>query len=488
MKKMNLTYFAILLSIFLLIVTNSNAQVGIGTTSPDPSAVLDIASTNKGMLIPRMTTVQRVAITTPASGLVVFDTTINALFYYNSSVWVNATPSVQTRTNHKIIKSAADLATELTAGGGTKYLLTTNTLYEINGAVSLAFPIELNNAYILGRDTNEDILVRAGGTIFTGSTGGSVKGITLTAPGGTVFALSGANTENLIFRDAIIANSGSVGSISGFGLIFKSVVQYVGNTTGITYSNITSLLLADLGWSDSNGGTYETYTGTFTLIQKVSGFMNANGTVVAIDVSSNPTVTNGVLLSTAFSGTSTQFINKYTVGTFAGYNFTNAWTVNCPGIPQESDNTASANIYYNGGITTGFVQTVSNGSELNLSGNSGANTTTAVNMFRSTSPQNNRITYTGKKTRTFQINAALSVRGNSGTGDYYAFFIKKNGTTSLVETNSLMRVNNTADISSQSISGTVELAPNDYVEIWGQRLVGSGTTSITVFSLNLSIK
>ena len=94
----------------------------------------------------------------------------------------------------------------------------------------------------------------------------------------------------------------------------------------------------------------------------------------------------------------------------------------------------------------------------------------------------------GKKTRTFQINAALSVRGNSGTGDYYAFFIKKNGTTTLVETNSLMRVNTTSDISSQAISGTVELAPNDYVEIWGQRLIGSGTTSITVFSLNLSIK
>ncbi|WP_255571159.1 hypothetical protein [Halomarinibacterium sedimenti] len=487
MKKLNLTLTISFLIILLgqLVV---HAQVGINTTTPDPSSILDITSLNKGMLLPRLTTAQRTAISSPANGLIVYDTDFNSLFYFNSSSWVSLSTSSQARNNHKIVKSAADLASELTAGGGSKYLLSSNTLYEINGTVSLSFPIEINNSYILGRDTNEDILVRAGGTIFTGTTGGSIKGVTLTAPGGTVFSLSAAPTQNLIFRDAIIANSGSVGSISGFGLVFKSVIQYVGNTTGITYNNIGSLLLADLGWSSNNSGTYETYTGTFTLIQKVSGFITVDGTAKGIDVSSNPTVTSGVLLSTAFSGTSTEYVKRYTTGSYTGYNFTNSWTVNCPGIPQEGDSQATANIYYNGGITTGFVQSVSNGSEFNLSGNTTTNTTTAVNLFRTSSPQNNRITYMGKKTRTFQINAALSIRGNSGTGDYYAFFIKKNGTTTLVETNSLMRVNTTSDISSQAISGTVELAPNDYVEIWGQRLIGSGTTSITVFSLNLSIK
>ena len=52
-----------------------------------------------------------------------------------------------------------------------------------------------------------------------------------------------------------------------------------------------------------------------------------------------------------------------------------------------------------------------------------------------------------------------------------------------------MRVNVLADITSNSISGTVELEPNDYIEIWGQKLVGGIiTSSITVFSLNLNIK
>ena len=57
-----------------------------------------------------------------------------------------------------MVKSVTDLAPELAAGGGSKYLLQTNTLYEINGLITLAFPIDLNDAYISGLDANEDIL------------------------------------------------------------------------------------------------------------------------------------------------------------------------------------------------------------------------------------------------------------------------------------------------------------------------------------------
>ena len=51
------------------------AQVGIGVSSPDSSAALDITSTNKGLLAPRLTTAQRTAISNPASGLVIYNTT-----------------------------------------------------------------------------------------------------------------------------------------------------------------------------------------------------------------------------------------------------------------------------------------------------------------------------------------------------------------------------------------------------------------------------
>jgi hypothetical protein len=65
------------------------AQVGIGTNTPDNSAMLEVQSTTKGVLLPRMTTVQRNAIATPANGLQVYDTNTNSIWYYNGSFWVN---------------------------------------------------------------------------------------------------------------------------------------------------------------------------------------------------------------------------------------------------------------------------------------------------------------------------------------------------------------------------------------------------------------
>ncbi len=56
---------------------SSYAQVGIGTTSPDPSSILHIESTDKGILAPRLTTVQINAIVNPANGLLVYNTDLN---------------------------------------------------------------------------------------------------------------------------------------------------------------------------------------------------------------------------------------------------------------------------------------------------------------------------------------------------------------------------------------------------------------------------
>ena len=69
------------------IVYDNGTNVGIGTTTPNASAVLDASSTSKGFLPPRMTTVQRDAIASPAAGLVIFNTNTNSLQIYNGSGW-----------------------------------------------------------------------------------------------------------------------------------------------------------------------------------------------------------------------------------------------------------------------------------------------------------------------------------------------------------------------------------------------------------------
>jgi hypothetical protein len=78
----------------------SNGPVAIGKkTAPDASAVLDVTSTTKGMLPPRMTQTQRDAISSPATGLQVYNTTSNKLNVYNGTSWVEVGSGAGSSTN-----------------------------------------------------------------------------------------------------------------------------------------------------------------------------------------------------------------------------------------------------------------------------------------------------------------------------------------------------------------------------------------------------
>ena len=73
----------------LLFSTQAIAQTGIGTSTPDASAKLDVFSTTKGFLPPRMTCSQRTGISNPSAGLIVYQTdgTVG-LYYHNGSGWI----------------------------------------------------------------------------------------------------------------------------------------------------------------------------------------------------------------------------------------------------------------------------------------------------------------------------------------------------------------------------------------------------------------
>lgn len=83
----------VLIIALLFAVMNVSSQVGINTNNanPAPSAMLDVTSTNKGMLVPRMTTAQREAIANPAAGLLVYDTSEKALYMFDGYQWLGFT-------------------------------------------------------------------------------------------------------------------------------------------------------------------------------------------------------------------------------------------------------------------------------------------------------------------------------------------------------------------------------------------------------------
>lgn len=82
------------LALLLVFSTSIYAQVGIGTSSPDASSALEVASTDKGFLMPRMTTAQREAISTPAEGLMVFDTETSSQWTYTGGAWAETKSGV----------------------------------------------------------------------------------------------------------------------------------------------------------------------------------------------------------------------------------------------------------------------------------------------------------------------------------------------------------------------------------------------------------
>lgn len=69
-------------------LNTSTDQVGVGTSSPNASAKVQIDSTDKGFLPPRMTSAQKNAISSPANGLEVWDTDLSEKQVYNGSDWV----------------------------------------------------------------------------------------------------------------------------------------------------------------------------------------------------------------------------------------------------------------------------------------------------------------------------------------------------------------------------------------------------------------
>jgi microcystin-dependent protein len=83
--KNNKVYSPVLFILLLgLFVNSASAQVGFNNPNPHPSSLLDLTAKDKGLLIPRMTSTQRLAIANPANGLIVFDITLKSFCYYDT--------------------------------------------------------------------------------------------------------------------------------------------------------------------------------------------------------------------------------------------------------------------------------------------------------------------------------------------------------------------------------------------------------------------
>ena len=477
MKKI---YFKTVVIAFLFISTGIAAQVGIGTITPDPSSILDMTSTTQGMLAPRMTSAERIAILSPVEGLLVFDIEQDAFYYFSGSVWVKLEGSVE-RDNYKLVKNITDLADELVAGGGTKYLLNPDFLYEINGTIIVNFPIDLNEAYLKGQDTRGDVLFNNTGTaLFSGFNGGNIRDLIINGNGSPAFDINASATKSLIVNSVVFAACSSVGTLSNLGLVFFNITQYVFCSNGLTVTDVGSHLMSNVFWASDNSGTFLTINGTFDDVQISSGRVAVDNGEIGLDVSSDPVVNNaGSINGVAFTGTGTR-VNGYTTGGYTGYLFTNNWDVSTPGLKLEIDDNAVGDIHLNALVGSGFETTFSGtgtSSRTKIVG-----TTTTANLFRFTTSGDNRIIYDGVRERNFQISTSLSFQGDNNN-TIYIFYIAKNGVV-VDNTRVYREVGENNDVGAVSLVGSIDLVQGDYIEVWAERFTGGG--NLLTVSLNLT--
>jgi hypothetical protein len=137
-------FLALAISLFALNATAQSVAINTDGSAADNSALLDLKSTNQGVLVPRMTASQRGLIASPATGLMVYQTDAPAGFYfYNGSAWTTLNGTNGTNgTNGQGVPTggtpgqvlskinATDFNTQWvspTGGGATVELLATNT-------------------------------------------------------------------------------------------------------------------------------------------------------------------------------------------------------------------------------------------------------------------------------------------------------------------------------------------------------------------------
>jgi hypothetical protein len=155
------------LIVFCFQVTAHSQSISINPTgtSPDASAMLDINSTDKGLLVPRMSEAQRTSISNPATGLIVFQTDGNSGFYYNvgtpsNASWViliagpvkgsDIASGVQTTTNTTLVlgnnnNTAAELRIQEPSQSGLHYSAFTAQAQDQNVTYTLPAESPANN-------------------------------------------------------------------------------------------------------------------------------------------------------------------------------------------------------------------------------------------------------------------------------------------------------------------------------------------------------
>jgi hypothetical protein len=270
-------------------------SIGIGTSSPNPSAQLDISSTSKGLLIPRMTQAQRNAISGPATGLMIYQTDNGPGYYYNAGTAASPSWKTVAASDGWTLKgnNGTDAATDFIGTTDDKPLhfrvnnVNAGEIDSVNAKTFFGYgagnPSSLNLGNLgigfktLHSNTNGQYNIAVGdSTLFSNTTGRQNSGF-----GAYALFNNTSGADNIgIGHAALYSNTtGNSNSATGYQSLYSNTTGYAntadghsalfGNTVGIDNTAMGAYALLN-----NTTGNYNTALGHSSLYSNMTGTQN----------------------------------------------------------------------------------------------------------------------------------------------------------------------------------------------------------------------
>ncbi len=429
MKKIYALKQSLVLSTALLFFTHyiqaqnifpSTGSAGIGTTTPDASSLLEIKSTQKGILIPRMTAAQRNAIATPATGLLIYQTNSTpGFYYYTGTAWKAITPKA---------------GWSLTGNSGT--VPGTNFIGTID-AQPLIFKVNNQKAGYLGTSATTN-------TAFGYQTlNGNTSGVSNTAGG---------------FQALFNNTSGNHNSANGVQALYANTIGH-DNTANGFWSLVSNTI-----------GYYNTAAGGFSLYSNSDGTGNTANGISALRFNTHGNDNTAVGANTLFNNT-TGYSNV-AVGSNAMFN--NAIVTNCVGIGDSALYNLNGGYGFNAAVGSKALYSNTTGSFNTANGSQTLYSNTLGNGNTATGNYALYLNTTGGGNTAAGINALYrNLSGNDNTGfGYQALYNNLSGTA-------ITAVGWLADVNIDGVYGSSAFGYNAIITASNQVRIGdAGIASI----------
>ena len=269
MKNLFLFVIVLLSCSFTYVCYAQSVAINTSGTAAHPSAMLDITATNKGLLIPRMSSVIRSGIGSPATGLQVFDTDTKSFWFWNGTAWVelsigssanfwsaNGSNIYNSNTGNVGIGLNTPLAPlhikndneALRIQGTTPFV----SFYDNAGTTLKGFIQQYNNNFFLGTPgsntngymqfylANQPIVtIRPEGQVIIGSSGTSYSntGLSISQDGSAIIGLTAnlGRTEILSTHNLLLTPQGGFGNV-GINTTIASNKLQIGSMGGSNFS------------------------------------------------------------------------------------------------------------------------------------------------------------------------------------------------------------------------------------------------------------